>query len=730
MTLITIEEIIAEVKAYNHASNSELILEAYNLAAEYHKDQRRDSGEPYIHHPLAVAHILASMQIDDTTIIAGLLHDMMEDTTVDPSLIEEKFGHDALVLVQGVTKLSRLEFRTRHDAQAESLRKMFMAMSSDIRIILVKLADRLHNIRTIGSHHSMLRQKEIAEETLNIYAPLAHRLGIFRIKSELEDLSIAVLEPERIADLKSQLAAQQEARDEFVREHIAHIREALDEAGIKAEIKGRTKNYYSIFNKMNRQQKELSEIFDLNAVRIIVDTVRECYEALGIIHSLWKPIPGRFKDYIAMPKQNMYQSIHTTLIADNGNPFEVQIRTWDMHRIAEYGIAAHWRYKEGKSADADFDKKVEWLRQMLEWQQEVGDAREFMSAVKGDLFNDNIYVFSPKGDIYELPAGSIPIDFAYRIHSQVGHQCVGAKINHRLVPLETPLSNGDIVEILTAKGRGPSRDWLKICRTQQAKNKIRSWFRREHRDENISLGHDALERECKKQSIDFSQVLESAFLLEIGKRFNCAAVEDLFAGIGAGDIRLDTVMNKLREEFRGKSEPPSLPEIKPEREGSGGSSAILVEGVDGVMVRLASCCKPLPGDEVIGYTTRGRGVSVHRADCQNALRYRETEPDRLISVRWGSNTLGDYNAEIEAICINRERLLMDIMTIMAETKTAVNGVRVSVDKRNKSCSVFIKVEIKSLDQLDYLIQRVRRVRDVLDVYRVINRHTGPGADSE
>lgn len=540
MENITIDDIIAKAKEYNPASDSEKIRAAYEMAEKAHAGQKRDSGEPYINHPLQVAWILASMEIDDTTIIAGLLHDVVEDTTVSAEEIEEKFGHDAMVLVQGVTKLSKLEFRTRHDAQAENLRKMFMAMSSDIRIILIKLADRLHNMRTISSHRSQLRQKEIAEETLSIYAPLAHRLGIFKIKSELEDLSIEVLEPERIADLKRQIAEGQEARDEFVRIHIEKIQQALDEAGIKATVTGRSKNYYSIYNKMNRQQKELSEIFDLNAVRIIVDTVRECYEALGIIHSMWKPIPGRFKDYIAMPKQNMYQSIHTTLIADNGSPFEVQIRTWDMHRIAEYGIAAHWRYKEGRSADADFDKKIEWLRQMLEWQKEMGDAREFVSAVKGDLFNKYIYIFSPRGDIYELPAGSVPLDFAYRVHTQIGHQCVGAKINHRLMPLDTPLNNGDIVEILTAKGRGPSRDWLKICKTQQAKNKIRQWFRKEHRDENIAIGKESVERECKKQNIDPAQIAESDAVLELCKRFNCATIEDLFAGIGSGDIRVET----------------------------------------------------------------------------------------------------------------------------------------------------------------------------------------------
>ncbi|MBQ1501067.1 MAG: bifunctional (p)ppGpp synthetase/guanosine-3',5'-bis(diphosphate) 3'-pyrophosphohydrolase [Firmicutes bacterium] len=717
---VTIDDIINSAKAYNPSSDGEKIRAAYALAEAAHQDQKRDSGEPYITHPLEVAHILTSLQIDDTTIIAGLLHDVVEDTTVSAEAIEEQFGTDVCTLVQGVTKLSKLEFRTRHDAQAENLRKMFMAMSSDIRIILVKLADRLHNMRTISGHHSALRQKEIAEETLSIYAPLAHRLGIFKIKNELEDLSIAVLEPERIAELKRQMAQEKDTRDKFVQEHITKIKEAVSASGINCEVYGRTKNYYSIFNKMNRQQKELSEIFDLNAVRIIVNEINECYEALGIIHSMWKPIPGRFKDYIAMPKPNMYQSIHTTLIADNGTPFEVQIRTWEMHRIAEYGIAAHWRYKEGRSADADFDKKIEWLRQMLEWQQDVGDAQEFMTAVKGDLFNDNIYVFSPKGDIYELPSGAVPLDFAYRVHTEVGHSCVGAKINHRLVPLDTRLHNGDIVEVLTAKGRGPSRDWLKLCKSQQAKNKIRQWFRKEHRDENILAGKEAFEKECRKQNIDTAEVLESNVLQDICKRFNCAAIEDLYAGFGSGDIRLETVINKLKDDFR-KLEPPPIAEINTEQKDSKErGDSIIVQGLDGVMVHLAACCRPLPGDDVIGYITKGRGVSVHRTDCPNAVRYYETEADRLIPVRWGSNATGLYNVEMEAVCVNRERLLMDIMAIMAETKTEINGVHVSIDKRNKTATVYLKIEVKSLDQLDYLMQRVRRVKDVMDVYRVLN----------
>lgn len=722
---VTIEEIIQQAKKYNPSSNSDLIRKAYAFADQQHAGQKRDSGESYISHPLAVAYILTSLQIDDQTIIAGLLHDLVEDTSVTLDQVEEMFGPQVRRLVDGVTKLSKLEFRNRHEAQAENLRRMFMAMSKDIRIILIKLADRLHNMRTISSHRSPLRQKEIAEETLQIYAPLAHRLGIFKIKSELEDLSIQVLEPEAIAQIKEELEAEKEDRDQLINDHIDQIKAALDEAGIKCEVNGRIKSYYSIYNKMQRQQKALSEIFDLNAIRIIVDTVRECYESLGIIHTLWKPIPGRFKDYIAMPKQNMYQSIHTTLLDSSGSSFEVQIRTWEMHRIAEYGIAAHWRYKEGKSADADFDKKVEWLRQMLEWQQEVGDAWEFMETVKGDLFfNDNIYVFSPQGDVYELSAGSVPLDFAYRVHTQVGHQCVGAKVNHRLVPLDTPLNNGDIVEVLTAKGRGPSRDWLNICKTQQAKNRIRQWFRKEKREENIALGQEALERELRRLNIDPSSALKNDIPADLFRRYTCNTLEDLFASVGEGTIRPETVAGKIRDEQQ-KGQPAVI-EIKAENNArkETRSDAVLVNGVEDAMTRLASCCKPLPGEPIVGYVTRGRGISVHHRDCPNAKRYAQTEPERLIDVSWGDVNAGSYQVEMEAICVDRDRLLMDVLAIMAETKTTVIGTYASVDKKSGHSSICIKMEVHSMEQFEYLMQRVRKIKDVLEVRRLVNHKKG------
>ena len=714
---ITIDGIIEKIIAYNPASDSERIRAAYDLAAAAHADQKRDSGDPYINHPLAVADILAGLQIDDDTIIAGLLHDVLEDTDITMRQIGDQFGSVAPVLVDGVTKLSKLKFNNRHEAQAENLRKMFMAMSSDIRIILIKLADRLHNMRTIDSHHSGLRQKEIAEETLNIFAPLAHRLGIFRLKSELEDRSITILEPEAIADIKNQLAAAASERDCFINEICSVIQRELERMSIKCDVHGRSKNYYSIYNKMLRQQKNLNEIFDLNAIRIIVGALKDCYGVLGIIHTLWKPIPGRFKDYIAMPKQNLYQSIHTTLIGDNGSPFEVQIRTWDMHRIAEYGIAAHWRYKEGRSADADFDKKIEWLRQMMEWQQEVGDAREYMETVKGDLFNENIYVFSPQGDVYELPAGAGPLDFAYRIHTQVGHQCVGCKVNHRLVPLYSTLSNGDIVEVLTAKGTGPSRDWQNIVKTQQAKAKIRQWFRKEKREENIVLGRDALERECKKYRLDTAQIFKQERLLDIARRCNFSHSDDMFAALGDGALRPDTVLTKIQADYKKEAPPTAEIIVKPEREQTN-AQGIWVKGVGDVLVKLAACCKPLPGDDIIGYITRGRGVSVHSKDCNNAKRYAETEPGRLIEVGWGNTSDGVYQVELIAHCTNRDRLTLDIISIMAETKTPINGVHASVDKRRNQSTIHLKLEVKSLDQLGYLIQRINRVEGVLEVRRI------------
>ena len=732
MENIDIDNLIKKIKAYNPSSQEKRIRDAYDLSKKAHQGQLRDSGEEYIIHPLAVADILADLELDDTSIIAGILHDVVEDTDMSLDDIKDQFGDTMATLVEGVTKLSKLEYNNRQERQAENLRKMFLYMANDIRIILIKLADRLHNMRTLKFHHSQLRQKEIAEETQTIFAPLAHRLGIFWMKSELEDLSLSILEPEKFEDLKTRLDREFVENENYIGEICREIQESLKQMGIKAEVYGRTKNYYSIYHKMIKQHKDLKEIFDLYAVRVLVETVKDCYGALGVIHTKWKPIPGRFKDYIAMPKQNMYQSIHTTIFGDSGNPLEVQIRTRDMHRIAEYGIAAHWRYKEGKSGDDNFDKKVEWLRHMLEWQKEMQDDRQLVESIKTDLFDDKIFVFTPKGDVFELPAGSGPLDFAYRVHTQVGHTCVGAKVNCRLVPLDYKLKNGDIVEIVVSKGRGPNRDWLKLVKTEQAKNKIRQWFRKESRDENIQLGKSLLEKECKRYGHEPSEILKTDKLLEAAKNFNIHTVDDLFAALGYGALQVTSVLVRIKEDYRQEKDAGTK-----EKEADAVmhqvadysqklSKGIWVEGVPNVMVRLAQCCNPLPGDDISGYVTRGRGVSVHRSDCSNIKHYLATEPGRLIKVGWGEDVSGLYQVELEAVCMDRERLTMDIVSVMADTKTNLNGVHVYVDKKSKIATVALKFEVKTMDQLDYIIKRVSRVKDVMEVHRI----KGPGNKRE
>ncbi|MGI6712936.1 MAG: RelA/SpoT family protein [Bacillota bacterium] len=707
-----------QIIKYNPASNIDVIQKAYDFAAEAHQGQVRFSGEAYINHPLAVAEILAMLQLDDTTIVAGLLHDVVEDTCVTEEDIVEHFGNEVALLVDGVTKLSRLEYKSKEEQQVENLRKMFLAMAKDIRVILIKLADRLHNMKTLRYHQSITKQKEIAEETLEIFAPLAHRLGIFKIKWELEDLSLRYLEPEKYYSLVKQIAMKRQGREESVNEICKVLAERLAQVGIKAEVQGRPKNFYSIYRKMIKQQKDLSEIYDLMAVRVIVNNIKDCYGALGIIHTMWKPIPGRFKDYIAMPKQNMYQSIHTTVIGSNGEPFEIQIRTWEMHQTAEYGIAAHWRYKEGKTGDKDFEKKLTWLRRMLEWQQELRDAREFMESIKIDLFTDSVYVFTPKGDVVELPAGSIPIDFAYRVHTQVGHWCIGAKINGKIVPLDYKLMNGDIVEILTLKGSGPSRDWLKIVKTSQAKSRIRQWFKKEKREENLLRGRELIEKEIKKYGYEVSSLLKPEKIAEAAKRFNYLTGDDLLVAVGDGIISPVQVLGKIKEDFKKERENTNTqPEVKPWNDSVKNSQGIVVKGVDNVMLRLARCCNPLPGDPIIGYVTRGRGVSIHRADCPNYLQNHKEDKDRLIDVMWDGGTKGFYQVEIEVTSLDRPRLAMDIMTAIADTKTIINSVHARATK-NKHAAVNLKIEIKSLDHLDYIMNKVRRVKDVIEVRRV------------
>lgn len=713
-----INELVAEIKKYNPASDGELIKRAYRYAADAHGTQIRYSGEPYIKHPLAVAEILAMLQLDDITIVAGLLHDVIEDTNITSFNIIKEFGEEVALLVDGVTKLGKLEYKSREEQQVENLRKMFIAMAKDIRVILIKLADRLHNMRTLRYHQSEKRQKEIAEETLEIFAPLAHRLGIFKIKWELEDLSLRYLEPEKYYSLVDQISAKRAEREQFIEEICQTINEKLEAVDIKGDVTGRPKSFYSIYRKMINQNKELSEIYDLMAVRVIVDSVKDCYGVLGIIHTLWKPIPGRFKDYIAMPKQNMYQSIHTTVIGNNGEPFEIQIRTWDMHRTSEYGIAAHWRYKEGRSGDKEFEKKLTWLRGMLEWQQDLKDATEFMESIKVDLFVDSVYVFTPQGDVVELPAGAVPLDFAYRVHTQVGHQCIGAKINGKIVPLDYQLSNGDIVEILTMKGRGPSQDWLKIVKTSQAKSRIRQWFKKEKREDNILRGKEILEKEIKKYGQDTGYFFKTERLAEAAKKFNYQSGDDLLVAVGDGIISPLQVLTKIKEDFRKDKELAApLPEMKPWAESGKPSQGIIVRGIDNAMVRFSRCCKPLPGDPIVGYITRGRGVSIHRADCPNVLHAHQQEQERLIEVEWDQKEQGLFQVEIEAIALDRPRLAMDVMSAIADTKTTINSVHARATK-NKHASVNVKMEIKSLDHLEYIMNKVKRLKDILEVKRV------------
>lgn len=717
------EKIIEKVRTYDPDADIELIEKAYNCAYAAHAGQKRISGEPYIIHPLEVALILADLELDVETIAAALLHDVIEDTHLTYFNIVDEFGEEIALLVDGVTKLSRIDFKSKEDAQAENLRKMFIAMAKDIRVILIKLADRLHNMRTLHYHQNEEKQKDIARETLEIFAPLAHRLGIFKIKWELEDLAFYYLDKEMYYEIAKRLKQKRKEREEYVHELIAQIKQRLDEMGIEADIAGRPKNIYSIYKKMVKQNKDIDEIYDKIAIRIIVNDVRDCYGVLGIIHTMWKPLPGRFKDYIATPKPNMYQSLHTTLIGKGGEPFEVQIRTWEMHRTAEYGIAAHWRYKEGDNPkDKKFDEKLSWLRQLLEWQQDVKDTREFMESLKIDLFDDTVFVFTPKGAVIELPKGACPVDFAYRVHTEVGHQCIGAKVNGRIVPLDYPLGNGDIVEIITSKhSPGPTYDWLNFVKTSTAKSRIKQWFNREKKQSNIIKGRDILEKELKKKHLDPKELMKEAKLAEVAKKFNFNSADDLLAAVGDGVITPNQVINRQKELFFPATQVEDIIELAHTHQKTASknqeSAALRIKGVDDVAIRLARCCNPLPGDKVLGYITRGRGVSVHRQDCPNLQNYLRNEPDRIIEVEW-SDDKGMFNVEIEVKAYDRDRLTTDVMTVIADMKIHINSVYSRVTK-NDEALINLKLEIKDINRLYAAMQRIKKVKDVLEVRRVL-----------
>ncbi|MCL6636842.1 MAG: bifunctional (p)ppGpp synthetase/guanosine-3',5'-bis(diphosphate) 3'-pyrophosphohydrolase [Alicyclobacillus sp.] len=715
-----IERLCAQVLQYGKQEDAELVRRAYRYAEEAHRGQLRKSGEPYITHPLAVAMILAELRLDATTLAAALLHDVVEDTRITDEEVVRQFGSEVAALVDGVTKLKRIKFDSTEEQQAENLRKMFMAMAKDIRVLLIKLADRLHNMRTLR-YQPPEKQLETARETLEIFAPLAHRLGIYTLKWELEDLSLRYLNPQQYYRIVHLMAQKRKERESYVETVLDELREKLRAADIQAEVSGRAKHIYSIYRKMVTQNKEFNEIYDLFAVRVIVESVHDCYAVLGVVHTLWKPMPGRFKDYIAMPKANMYQSLHTTVVGPKGEPLEIQIRTWEMHQTAEYGIAAHWVYKEGaQKTDAKFSQKLAWFREVLEWQQDFRDAQEFMETLKIDLFSDEVFVFTPKGDVIELPAGSVPIDFAYRIHTDIGNRCIGAKVNGKMVPLDYRLRTGDIVEVLTSKhSYGPSRDWLKIVQSSQAKSKIRAWFKKEKREENIARGRELIEKEMIRQRFEPHTLLTPGALADVLQKFNLTREDDLLAAVGYGGISPGQVVARLLDRYRREhpDQPPDRVALELRERQKPSSSGVRVRGVDNLLIRFARCCNPVPGDDIVGFVTRGRGVSVHRSDCPNAQPLL-VDRDRLLEVEWAGAPDQSYPVEIELISLDRHGLINEVMNAVAETKTDIQAVSGRVDNK-KIAHVNLTVRIHNLDHLRTVVERLKRIKDVHCVRRLV-----------
>jgi len=709
----TLADLLTEIPRYQPGADLDLVRRAYAFSQEVHGDQRRLSGEPYHLHPLEVAGLLVDFKMDVTTVTAGLLHDVLEDTATTKEVLAERFGAEIAELVDGVTKIGKLAFASREERQAENFRKMLVAMARDIRVLMIKLADRLHNMRTLR-YLPPDKQRQIARETLDIYAPLAHRLGMAKVKGELEDLALKTLHPEVYEDLQRRVARRRLERDAEINQVIAILQKKLGEVGIEAQITGRPKHFYSIYKKM-MQGREFDEIYDLTAVRIIAPTVRDCYGALGVVHSLWKPVPGRFKDFIAMPKSNMYQSLHTTVIGPKGDPVEIQIRTPEMHRIAEEGIAAHWLYKERKGAGDGFDQAFVWLRQLLEWQQEMKDPREFMETVKVDLFPDEVYVFTPKGDVKALPEGSTPIDFAYAVHTEVGHHCAGARVNGKLVPLRHTLRQGDIVEILTSPTQKPSRDWLKVVRSSRARSKIKQWLRAEERVRSIALGRELLEREARKHRLALTAILESEELRRLGAEHGYATVDDLLAGLGYGKTSVQTVLARfLPPETETEPKPA---ETRPPKPRSRGESAVRVRGINDILARFAKCCTPVPGDPIVGFITRGRGITVHARDCPN-LTAGWLDSERTVAVDWEVADRQPLPVKI-AVYIGRDRpgLLAEISAAISSRQANIIKAEVTVTEDRKGINHFT-VEVADLDQLQGVMAAIAAVRDVVGVERV------------
>ncbi|MEN0649930.1 bifunctional (p)ppGpp synthetase/guanosine-3',5'-bis(diphosphate) 3'-pyrophosphohydrolase [Caldifermentibacillus hisashii] len=724
---MTIEECMEKVSSYLNEEHTELVRHAYEFAEQAHHNQIRKSGEPYIIHPIQVVGILADLKMDPATLAAGFLHDVVEDTDITLAQIEEEFGQEIAMLVDGVTKLGKIKYKSHQEQQAENHRKMFVAMAKDMRVIIIKFADRLHNMRTL-KHLPEEKQRRIANETLEIFAPLAHRLGISKIKWELEDMALRYLNPQQYYRIVNLMKRKRAEREEYIQEVINEVQKRVDEVSIKAEITGRPKHIYSIYRKMVLQNKQFNEIYDLLAVRIIVNSIKDCYAVLGIIHTCWKPMPGRFKDYIAMPKQNLYQSLHTTVIGPKGDPLEVQIRTFEMHQIAEYGIAAHWAYKEGKKFNTpdQFEKKLTWFREILEFQNESSNAEEFMASLKVDLFSDMVYVFTPKGDVIELPAGSVPIDFAYRIHSEIGNKTIGAKVNNKMVPLDYRLKTGDIIEILTSKhSYGPSRDWIKLAQTSQAKNKIKQFFKRQLKEENVNKGRELVEKEIRNMEFDIKEVMTSENLKRVADKFNFANEEDMFAAVGYNGITAAQIANRLTEKLRKKKDMDEtllfkdIFELKPVNHPKRRDAGVRVKGIDNLLIRLSKCCSPIPGDEIVGYITKGRGVSVHRTDCPNVKG--DDVKDRLIPVEWEgyASTNKEYNVDLEINGYDRRGLLNEVLQAIAETKTNITQVTGKTD-RNKIVTIHLSISIQNVAHLKKVVDRIKQIHDIYTVRRVMN----------
>ncbi|SDN45972.1 RelA/SpoT family protein [Alkalicoccus daliensis] len=726
---MTSEQVLEKASEYLPEKDVAFLREAYEMAKYAHREQYRRSGEPYIWHPVQVAGILVELGMDPDTIAAAFLHDVVEDTDIGLDELEEKFGEQVAMLVDGVTKLGKIKYKSKEEQQAENHRKMFVAMAKDIRVILIKLADRLHNMRTL-KHLPPEKQRRISNETLEIFAPLAHRLGISKIKWELEDTSLRYLNPQQYYRIVNLMKKKRVERESYIEEVQSLLKERLGGMDIEADIHGRAKHIYSIYRKMVLQNKQFNEIYDLLAIRIVVKSIKDCYAVLGTIHTQWKPMPGRFKDYIAMPKANMYQSLHTTVIGPKGDPLEVQIRSEDMHKVAEFGVAAHWAYKEGKTvSDAEsLETKMSWFREILEWQNNTNDAQEFMESLKIDLFSDMVFVFSPKGDVMELPKGSVPLDFAFRIHTEVGNRCIGAKVNGKMVPLDHQLKTGDIVEILTSKhSYGPSQDWIKITQSSHAKNKIRQWFKKERREENVDKGRDMIEKEIENKGFTPKQALTKDNIQRVMDKFSFTTEEDMYAAVGYHGITAAQVVTRLTDNLRKQEEAPegqtlteAVGELKQQTKTPAKSdqTGVKVRGVDNLMIRLSRCCNPVPGDEIVGYITKGRGVSIHRSDCPNV---QDEENSRILPVEWEERPQQskNYDVDIEISGYDRRSLLNDVLQAVAETKTNIQAVSGKADK-NKMARIDMTISIQNTAHLQRVVDRIKQISDIYSVRRIMH----------